>query len=129
MAQRDIVSQHDNRRLLDLVAAYCAACAEIARLSDRYASFEKHRPCNEKELEAAKTEFDEAWRNLEQIADHVAACAAHTLKGAQAKALVALAYWRDQMADSAIARALCIDLVRLLAPSGAAADQPPRSFV
>ena len=128
MAQRDIVSQHDNRRLLDLVAAYCAACAEIARLSDRYASVERNRPCDEEELEAVKTEFDEAWHNIERIAADVAACAAYTLKGAQAKALVALAYWRDQMADSAIARALCIDLVRLLASSGEA-DQPPRSFV
>jgi len=128
MAQRDIVSQHDNRRLLDLVAAYCAACAEIARLSDRYADVERNRPYDEEELEAAKTEFDEAWHNIEQIAHDVAACAAHTLKGAQAKALVKLAYWRDQMAHSAIARALCDDLVRLLARRSEA-NQSPRGFV
>jgi len=128
MAQREIVTEKHDNCLLDLVAAYCAACEETARLSDRYAGVERHRPYDEEEFEAAKTEFDKAWRDIEQLADYVAACSANTLEGAQAKALVALAYWRDQMADSAIARALCIDLVRLLAPSGEA-DQPPRSFV
>ena len=43
MAQRNIVtgSKHDNR-LFDLVAAYCAACAETARLSDRDADVDRH---------------------------------------------------------------------------------------
>ena len=128
MAQRDIVTEKHDNRLLDLVAAYCAACAEIARLSDRYADVQKHRPYDEEELEAAKTEFDEAWHNIEQLADYVAACAVHTLEGAKAKARVALAYWRDQTADNAIARTLCDDLVQLLAPSSEA-DQSPCGFV
>ena len=83
MAQRNIVTEpkHDNR-LLDLVDAYCTACAEIARLSDRYADVEKYRPYDAEELEAAKTEFGEASHNGEQLADYVAACPACTIEGA-----------------------------------------------
>ena len=83
MAQRDIVTEKHDNCMLDLVAAYCAACAETARLSDRYAGVERHRPYDEEELEAAKTEFDKAWRDIEQIADDVAACLAGVVDPAE----------------------------------------------
>ena len=127
MAQRNIVTEpkHDNR-LLDLVDAYCTACAEIARLSDRYADVEKYRPDDAEEFEAAKTEFGEASHNGEQLADYVAACPACTIEGAQAKARAALAYWGDQRADNAIARALCDDLLRFWAPKQRSRSLAPR---
>ena len=116
MAQRIIVTEltQDNpdARLLDLIAAYFSACAETARLSDRYADVEKYGPYDREELAA----FDAASRNDEQLADQIAACPAHTFKGLQAKAQAALAYWGDQAtADNAIARALCEDLAQLWA--------------